>query len=102
MELLAHGFRDEGPGPWFLLFPLVWAAVLIGAFWLLRRTARRGRAPGGPPYLRYPRDGRPGHETPVDLLGRRFAAGEIEEDEYRARLAVLTGPVPGGGQEDAP
>ncbi|WP_049570536.1 hypothetical protein [Streptomyces sp. SBT349] len=77
MEILANGWHDEGPEPWFLLFPLIWAAILFTAFWLLRRTVWRG--------------GRgPGRETPADLLGRRFAAGEIEADEYRARLSVLT------------
>ncbi|MGK5533357.1 SHOCT domain-containing protein [Streptomyces sp. URMC 129] len=79
MELLAQGFHDEGPEPWFLLFPLVWAAVAVGAVVLLRRFAgRRAR-----------HDEQPGRETPAGLLGRRFAAGEIEEEEYRARLAVL-------------
>ncbi|MDT0343767.1 SHOCT domain-containing protein [Streptomyces litchfieldiae] len=77
METLAHTFRDDGPGPWILLFPLFWAVVLIGGGWLLRRTVWRGR-------------GGPGHDTPVALLGRRFAAGEIDAEEYRGRLAVLT------------
>ncbi|MDT0442725.1 SHOCT domain-containing protein [Streptomyces johnsoniae] len=76
MEILAHAYRDDGPGPWLLLIPLLWAAIAALAFWLLRRTVWRG--------------GRgPGHETPAGLLGRRFAAGEIEAEEYRARLAVL-------------
>ncbi|WP_326600176.1 SHOCT domain-containing protein [Streptomyces sp. NBC_01803] len=91
----APGFRDDGPEPWFLLFPLVRAAVVVGAVWLLRRTVRRGRP-------RHFRHRFPGHETPVDLLGKRFAAGEIEADEYRARLAVLSGTDPGGGREDVP
>jgi putative membrane protein len=75
METLAHTFRDDGPGPWILLVPLLWAALVVGIFWLLRRTGRCGR---------------PGQGHPVALLGRRFAAGEIDADEYRGRLAVLT------------
>ncbi len=30
-----------------------------------------------------------GPEKPEELLARRFAAGEIDEDEYRARLETL-------------
>ncbi|MFE2540072.1 SHOCT domain-containing protein, partial [Actinacidiphila glaucinigra] len=30
-----------------------------------------------------------GAHTPIAALGRRFAAGEIDEDEYRRRLSVL-------------
>ncbi|RKN12605.1 SHOCT domain-containing protein [Streptomyces radicis] len=73
---VAHTFDDGGPGPWILLFPLIWAAVVAGAFVVLRRTVWRGGR-------------RPWRETPADLLARRFAAGEIEADEYRGRLAVL-------------
>lgn len=28
-------------------------------------------------------------QTPADILARRFASGEIDEDEYRSRLRVL-------------
>ncbi|MFC8076118.1 SHOCT domain-containing protein [Streptomyces sp. NPDC057307] len=95
-------FADSGgPGPWILLFPIVWAAVIVGGITLLRRTVRRGRR-GGPPWRsggfgRDARDARDVRETadthhaqsPIALLGRRFAAGEIDEDEYWRRLSVL-------------
>ena len=36
MNTLAHGFADgDGPGPWILLFPLMWALVVGGAVFLL-------------------------------------------------------------------
>jgi putative membrane protein len=82
MQTLAHW--GGGPGPWILFFPLVWAAVVAGAVTVLRRTARRGR--GGP---WRPMDGRPPADSPVSVLGRRFASGEIDEDEYWRRLSVL-------------
>ncbi|MFD5386477.1 SHOCT domain-containing protein, partial [Streptomyces sp. NPDC127074] len=45
MNTLAHGLADgDGPGPWILLFPLMWALVVGGAVVLLRRTGWRGRA----------------------------------------------------------
>jgi putative membrane protein len=80
------------PGPWILFFPLIWAAVVVGAVTVLRRTAWRGR--GGPwrgmaagPWRGA--DGRPAGDSPLAVLGRRFASGEIDEDEYWRRLSVL-------------
>lgn len=34
-------------------------------------------------------DTRPTGDSPLAVLGRRFASGEIEEDEYWRRLSVL-------------
>ncbi|MET8828925.1 SHOCT domain-containing protein [Streptomyces sp. NPDC004610] len=84
MQTLADWGGGGGPGPWILLFPLIWAAVVIGAVGVLRRTVWRG-GPG-----RYGRrDVRPAGDSPIAVLGRRFAAGEIDEDEYWRRLSVL-------------
>ncbi|MFE1960229.1 SHOCT domain-containing protein [Streptomyces sp. NPDC059479] len=88
MSTLAfHG----GPGPWILLFPLFWAAVVFGALTLLRRTVwRRGRSSGGGFRGPWQTAGIPyDHQSPIAMLGRRFAAGEIDEDEYWRRLSVL-------------
>ncbi|MFF7178655.1 SHOCT domain-containing protein [Streptomyces sp. NPDC008121] len=78
MNTLAY----EGPGPWVLFFPLVWAAVIVTVVAVLRRAGWRG-----------PRGRRahaiPGEGSPIALLGHRFAAGEIDEDEYWRRLTVL-------------
>ncbi|WFB06398.1 SHOCT domain-containing protein [Streptomyces sp. LX-29] len=85
MDPLAHAFADGGgPGPWILLVPLVWALVVVGGIALLRGTVWRGRGPS--PKERAEAHGEP---SPIALLGRRFAAGEIDEDEYRRRLSVL-------------
>ncbi|MEU6370131.1 SHOCT domain-containing protein [Streptomyces sp. NPDC046931] len=82
MQTLAHA--DGVPGPWILFFPLIWAAVVFGVVTVVRRTAWRGR--GAP---RRGMDGRPAGESPIAVLGRRFASGEIDEDEYWRRLSVL-------------
>ncbi|EKX64975.1 SHOCT domain-containing protein [Streptomyces ipomoeae] len=95
MQTLAHW--DGGPGPWILFFPLIWAAVVVGVVTVLRRTVRRGRR--GPWWAaddprRYG-DGSayggsgPAGDSPIAMLGRRFASGEIDEDEYWRRLSVL-------------
>ena len=67
MQTFAH-FADGGPGPWIL-------------FTLLRRTGWRPR--GGP------RPTGPDDNSPITVLGHRFASGEIDEDEYWRRLSVL-------------
>lgn len=83
MNTLAH---SGGPGPWVLLFPLVWAAVVVGGVTLLRRTVRRGHHA---PWRARSGGNGPGASSPIALLGRRFAAGEIDEEEYWRRLSVL-------------
>ncbi|SDJ38818.1 SHOCT domain-containing protein [Streptomyces indicus] len=87
MQTLAH-FGDGGPGPWILLFPLIWAAVVIGGITLLRRTVWRGRGPRGP-WRGRPDAQSPDAQSPITVLGHRFASGEIDEDEYWRRLTVL-------------
>ncbi|MFJ1929930.1 MULTISPECIES: SHOCT domain-containing protein [unclassified Streptomyces] len=77
---------NGGPGPWILLFPLIWAAVVIGVVTVVRRTVWRGRR--GPWRVGGGQAG-PATPSPIDMLGRRFAAGEVDEDEYWRRLSVL-------------
>ncbi|MEU7581041.1 SHOCT domain-containing protein [Streptomyces sp. NPDC041068] len=84
MQTLAHW--DGGPGPWILFFPLIWAAVVIGAVTLLRRTVRRGRRG---PFRPSEGPAAVDQNSPIAVLGRRFASGEIDEDEYWRRLTVL-------------
>ncbi|MFI2027713.1 SHOCT domain-containing protein [Streptomyces buecherae] len=87
MNTLAHGWGDGGgPGPWIPLFPLVWALVIGGGIALWRHTVRRGRGP----WARASAPATPGAHSPLAILGRRFAAGEIDEDEYWRRLSVLS------------
>ncbi|MGW4421054.1 SHOCT domain-containing protein [Streptosporangium sp. NPDC004631] len=58
-----------------LLFPLLVLAVIVGAFLLLRAS----RA-----------DRRPAADEPREILRRRYAAGEIDEDEYLRRMSGLS------------
>ncbi|WP_328766206.1 SHOCT domain-containing protein [Streptomyces sp. NBC_00286] len=81
MQTLAH-FGDGGPGPWILFFPVIWALVIGGGIALLRRTVWRGRR--GPWRTEAVAD-----NSPITVLGHRFASGEIDEDEYWRRLSVL-------------
>ncbi|MFC9874151.1 SHOCT domain-containing protein [Nocardia salmonicida] len=74
LTLLADHY-DGGwhPWPFFWIFPLLfWIAVIAVVFFARRRCVGRGGA--------------------VSALREGFARGEITEDEYRGRLAVLSEP----------
>lgn len=77
-------WTDHDPSGWG------WLAMTVGmvVFWGLLITlavvlVRALNRPAGPDPGQRP--------TPEQLLAERFARGEIDEDEYRRRLATLTG-----------
>jgi putative membrane protein len=84
--------------PWFLLiiFPLFWIGVflLIGGL-ARRRWARNGWGPGmgrgyGRPHFNGFNGFNGGGASAAEAtLAERFAQGDIDEKEYRARLEVL-------------
>ena len=63
----SNGWHD---GHWWIVFPIFWL-ILIAAVLLLWRRCRGGGDPA------------------KQILGERFARGEISADEYRDRLAQL-------------
>jgi putative membrane protein len=61
---------------------LFWGLLVAGVVVLVRYFGSASRHGGV----------RPGQSaTPEQILAERFARGEIDEDEYRRRLAVLRG-----------
>lgn len=64
-----------------VMMVLFWGAVIAGVVWLIR-----GASWGGSP-----REPDVSKEAPLEILDRRFAEGEISEEDYRARREVLTG-----------
>lgn len=94
---LATAVTHAGPGfgfGWifFLLIPLFWIAVFALLFSLgRRRWARNGWGPG-----HYGHGAWAAVRSAESTLAERFAQGDIDEREYRARLEVLraNGPVP--------
>ena len=74
---LAHNDHWDGPGAWWPIIPLLW---------FLRRSAPSSRCSCGPAATAAASAGSRAGEA---RLAERFAAGEITEQEYRDRLAVL-------------
>ncbi|MFE4518034.1 SHOCT domain-containing protein [Kitasatospora sp. NPDC056783] len=92
----------HGPGPWILLIPLVWIAVVVLVIALLRRTVWRRHGCGFVAGAGAGAGSGSGSGTasvaehPLAVLGRRYAEGEIDAEEYRAKRAVLREPPPDG------
>jgi putative membrane protein len=73
---LADSDHWDGPGAWWPVFPLLWFLVVAGIVTAVVVTGRRRARFGG---LR----------SGEARLAERFADGDIDEQEYRDRLAVL-------------
>lgn len=78
-----HHWGYEGMGGWG--YPLMavgmalfWALLVLGVVVLVRHMLRAGRAQVPSP-----------QEAPERMLAARFAQGDIDAEEYRARLEVL-------------
>lgn len=75
--LVMSADRWDGDGPAFWpIFPILWFLFFVTFAYLVVRWGRRNRAECG---------ARSGQAR----LAERFAAGEIDEQEYRSRKAVL-------------
>jgi putative membrane protein len=81
-EMMWYG---NGMGGWgyalMTVSSVLWWALIIAGVIALIRYIRRGRSP-----LAQRADAT--STTPGQVLGQRFAAGEIDEQEYRQRLEV--------------
>jgi putative oligomerization/nucleic acid binding protein len=74
----------------FLMGPLVLVGLVALVVWAATRPAAQPASvpPYGPPAAMPPR---PATETPLDILARRFASGEISADEYQKARDLLRG-----------
>jgi putative membrane protein len=84
-EETAMMYGDGNMGVWgYILmgvsFLLFWGAVITGIILFSRAMGAGGRRYEG---------GAPGAGVAENLLAERFARGEIDENEYTSRLAVL-------------
>jgi uncharacterized membrane protein len=79
---------------WFLWLLMIGGAVLIPVIIILavRATSRPAYPIGAPPVQPgMPQPPPPPAQTPLDILARRFASGEISAEEYERARDLLQG-----------
>jgi putative membrane protein len=64
-----------------VMMVLFWGAVIFGVVWLIRGVVNQGGSHTSEPP--------PRNESPIKILERRLAEGEMSEEDYRARREVL-------------
>ena len=85
---IGHGF-----GWLFFLIPLFWIGVFVLIFALAgRRWRRHGWGPGG--HYGHPWAAAQAARSAESKLAERYAQGDIDEKDYRARLEVLRASAP--------
>ncbi|HEX6873044.1 MAG TPA: SHOCT domain-containing protein [Micromonosporaceae bacterium] len=89
MGWYGHGMDGWGFAFMALSMLLIWAAIIVGIVFVVRLLGRGGspERPAAPVAPVAPHQ-EPG---PQEILARRFAQGEIDEEEYQRRLRVLGG-----------
>jgi putative membrane protein len=60
---------------WWVIWPIIWIAVIAAIVWFLSRRWRRPESRG--------------LDRAREILAERFARGELTNDEYRERLEQL-------------
>jgi putative membrane protein len=75
---------NNDPGGWgyalmIIGMVLFWGALIAGVTLLMRSGSRQGPTSTALPAI----------HTAERLLAERYARGEVDEDEYRSRLATL-------------
>ena len=89
----------HGGGFWFFLIPLFWILVIVALFAIFGRRRRAWMRGGYGPHSQFGWQGWQHAQaagSAESVLAQRYANGDIDEKEYRARLEVLrsSGPVP--------
>ena len=72
---VADHWHDDRPD-WWPVFPILWFLIIVGGIATAVVVSRRNRDAAG---------SRAGEA----VLAQRYAAGEIDEEEYAARIAGL-------------
>lgn len=90
MSVAGPGFLFGGH--LFVIFMfLVFAAAVIAVLVLAVHAATRTAYPVGAPPMQMGAAPPPARETPLEILARRFASGEITAEEYQKARDLLGG-----------
>lgn len=89
--MMHHWHGGWGVGNWLLMgfgMLLFWTLVVAGLVWLVRSAAteRRTSDAGG---VSLDKPSAPPGASAREILDERYASGEINDDEYRARRDTL-------------
>lgn len=87
----------HGGGFWFVLIPLFWILLIVALFAIFgRRWRRHAYGANGYGYGPHAWHAAQAAGSAESVLAQRYANGDIDEKEFRARLEVLraSGPVP--------
>ena len=94
LALSAVAFHPWHGGFWFFLIPLFWILVFVLIFGVFgRRWRNRAWSNGYGHHGHWGGYGQAARSAEASLA-ERFAQGDIDEKEYRARLEVLRASVP--------
>lgn len=74
-----YGYGGWAGAAWALLMVLFWASLIGGGVWAFGRVFGRSEPPAPP------------LETPRQILDRRFAAGELDAEQYAEARRILDG-----------
>lgn len=81
-------------GFWFFLIPLFWILLIVGLFAFFGRRRRQWMREGYGPHGWHGWQHAQAAGSAESLLAQRYANGDIDEKEYRARLEVLRSSAP--------
>lgn len=81
--MMGYGY-GMGAGGWIAM-TIFWVALIVLVVWVLSRALPTGGNWGGDGARR----GEGARDSAEDILDRRFAAGEIDEDTYLSIRATL-------------
>lgn len=87
--------NDLGPAWWLLMsvgMVAFWALVIVGVVWLARGASAPAQPSAPPPEQ---------SESPLHLLDRRLASGEISVDDYDSLRTVIDDRAPAEPPEAA-
>ena len=92
LALSAVAFHPWHGGFWFFLIPLFWILVIVALFAIFGRRRRQWMRNGYGPHAQFGWQGWQHAQaagSAESVLAQRYANGDIDEKEYRARLEVL-------------
>lgn len=76
--MIGHGGMMWGFGGWWMM--IFWVLIIIGIIYLVRWAAEKRQSNEQTSQNK---------ESPLDILKRRYARGEIDQEEFETKKKVL-------------